>query len=139
MGCTGRASAHTRLWNSVQAVMPYRPREELREAAFSRVCEPSAAPVLTPQRPPYRRTDVPTPASLKGLGLVQETRTLRTELAPGNPGCSQRWERRAFRTFVPLVYCTTRVEDASGILHFIVSVHPGHPWRLRLTDTSPVP
>eukprot|EP00959_Pyramimonas_sp_CCMP1952_P427485 8952986-Pyramimonas_sp.AAC.1 len=24
----------------------------------------------------------------------------------------------AFRTFVPLVCCTTRLEDASGILHF---------------------
>eukprot|EP00976_Prorocentrum_cordatum_P055183 1113212-Prorocentrum_minimum.AAC.1 len=26
-----------------------------------------------------------------GLGLVRGTRASHTELAPGNPGCSQRW------------------------------------------------
>eukprot|EP00976_Prorocentrum_cordatum_P062756 1176832-Prorocentrum_minimum.AAC.4 len=31
------------------------------------------------------------PMPRSGLGLVQATRTLHTELAPGNPGCSQRW------------------------------------------------
>eukprot|EP00976_Prorocentrum_cordatum_P049267 994303-Prorocentrum_minimum.AAC.1 len=32
------------------------------------------------------------PVLRKGLGFVQGTRALHTELAPGNPGCSQRWE-----------------------------------------------
>eukprot|EP00976_Prorocentrum_cordatum_P054211 1093594-Prorocentrum_minimum.AAC.1 len=30
-------------------------------------------------------------SSTTGLALVQGTRTLHTELAPGNRGCSQRW------------------------------------------------
>eukprot|EP00959_Pyramimonas_sp_CCMP1952_P131648 2752623-Pyramimonas_sp.AAC.1 len=45
------------------------------------------------------RTDPPAAAKLRnrpplvrmGLGLVQGTRTLHTQLAPRNPGCSQRW------------------------------------------------
>ena len=49
----------------------------------------------------------------------------RQPLTPGNPGCSHRWYL-AFWAFVPLVYCTTRLEDASGILHFIVSVFKAH-------------
>eukprot|EP00976_Prorocentrum_cordatum_P085637 1186179-Prorocentrum_minimum.AAC.6 len=32
-----------------------------------------------------------TPVSRTGLGLIQGTSTLHTELAPGNPGCSRRW------------------------------------------------
>eukprot|EP00959_Pyramimonas_sp_CCMP1952_P031748 666064-Pyramimonas_sp.AAC.1 len=52
-----------------------------------------------------------------GLGLVQGTSTLHIKLAPGNPGCSQRW-LLAFWTFAPLMYCTTHPEDAPGILHY---------------------
>eukprot|EP00959_Pyramimonas_sp_CCMP1952_P356427 7464374-Pyramimonas_sp.AAC.1 len=44
--------------------------------------------------------------------------TSRTELAPGNPGRSQRWIRRVFDVCAPECYGTTRLEDASGILHF---------------------
>ena len=32
-----------------------------------------------------------TPVPRAGLGLVQGTSTLHTELTPGNSGCSQRW------------------------------------------------
>eukprot|EP00959_Pyramimonas_sp_CCMP1952_P209883 4391369-Pyramimonas_sp.AAC.1 len=43
--------------------------------------------------------------------------------------------KTAFWTRVPLMYCTTHLEDASGILHF-KSGSAAHG-RLHLTDTSP--
>eukprot|EP00976_Prorocentrum_cordatum_P011157 224390-Prorocentrum_minimum.AAC.1 len=46
-----------------------------------------------------------TPSALE---FTPSTPKLKDELAPGNPGCSQRW-LLAFWTFVPLVYCTTHL------------------------------
>eukprot|EP00959_Pyramimonas_sp_CCMP1952_P166055 3470639-Pyramimonas_sp.AAC.1 len=42
-----------------------------------------------------------TPVLRTGLGLVQGTRALHAELAPGNPGCSQRWEHRVSDVCAP--------------------------------------
>eukprot|EP00976_Prorocentrum_cordatum_P085854 1186264-Prorocentrum_minimum.AAC.1 len=69
---------------------------------------PSASPLRTLSGPPPNGTlAVPhcKPVLCTGVGFVQGTRTLHTELAPGNPGCSQRL-KLAFWTFVPLMYCT---------------------------------
>eukprot|EP00976_Prorocentrum_cordatum_P049901 1006869-Prorocentrum_minimum.AAC.2 len=42
----------------------------------------------TPSTPSRCYTQVPR----TGLGFFQGTSTLHTELAPGSPGCSQRWQ-----------------------------------------------
>eukprot|EP00959_Pyramimonas_sp_CCMP1952_P343818 7201773-Pyramimonas_sp.AAC.1 len=53
-----------------------------------------ASTVIGPEeRNPNDPLAVPhyTPVLRTGLGFVQGTRTLHTELTPWNPGCSQRW------------------------------------------------
>eukprot|EP00976_Prorocentrum_cordatum_P097786 1191135-Prorocentrum_minimum.AAC.1 len=49
--------------------------------------EETAARAYDKSAPPSRPPHAPLAPPLKGLGLVQGTSTLHTELAPGNPGC----------------------------------------------------
>eukprot|EP00976_Prorocentrum_cordatum_P097181 1190892-Prorocentrum_minimum.AAC.2 len=73
--------------------------------------------------PPYANNS-------KGAHTSPETYHLLSTLCP-SPQCHAcSWESCVFTTLVtsacwtcvPLMYCTTHLEDASGILHFIVSV-----------------
>eukprot|EP00959_Pyramimonas_sp_CCMP1952_P198191 4145567-Pyramimonas_sp.AAC.1 len=57
---------------------------------------------LVPDPPPP-----PIPVLRTGLGFVRGTCTLRTELAPGDPGCWQRWEHRVLDVCAPRVLYNT--------------------------------
>eukprot|EP00959_Pyramimonas_sp_CCMP1952_P197196 4123767-Pyramimonas_sp.AAC.1 len=48
-----------------------------------------------------------TPAPRTALGFVQGTRTLHTELAPGNPGCSRRFVTSVLDVCAPRVLYNT--------------------------------
>eukprot|EP00976_Prorocentrum_cordatum_P091591 1188588-Prorocentrum_minimum.AAC.2 len=63
---------------------------------------PALLQTIEQVRPPLQTPSDP-------LGLVQGTSTLHTELAPGNPRCSQRWEHRVSDVCAPRVpYNTPR-------------------------------
>eukprot|EP00976_Prorocentrum_cordatum_P000085 1871-Prorocentrum_minimum.AAC.1 len=68
----------------------------VEDVGCGRGSDPPPDPLPTPSRPPPASRVLRT-----GLGLVRGTSTLHTELAPGNPGCSQRWEHRVLDVCAP--------------------------------------
>eukprot|EP00959_Pyramimonas_sp_CCMP1952_P084129 1759288-Pyramimonas_sp.AAC.1 len=71
-----------------------------------------------------RRDDCVTQVrGMKGLKVQENARPDNIKGAPSAAASAPlRCATPAFGTFVPLTYCTTHLEDASGIIHFVVSV-----------------
>eukprot|EP00959_Pyramimonas_sp_CCMP1952_P433234 9072421-Pyramimonas_sp.AAC.1 len=93
-----------------------------------RISRASAAVTATPLLPhhPVHTPSTPLPHPVRAPSTPPTCPLPRPLPRPLHTPSNQSWvfttlETPAFRTCVPLMYCTTHLDDASGSLHFIVS------------------